>query len=76
MRPEMVRRHEIEIVYPPGKERLNFRKKLRRRDRAAFMLDRDLIILAEKTLTGTAAKEDSPGTLGPCKRGLFAEMRS
>ena len=39
------------------------------------MLDRDLIILAEKTLAGTAAKEDRPGAFGPRKRRLFSKMR-
>jgi hypothetical protein len=76
MGPKMVRRHEIQIVNTLRKKRPCFGEKFRRRDRAAVVLDRDLIVLTEKTLAGAAAKKDRAGTLGSRKRRLFSEMRA
>jgi len=76
MRPEMVRRYEIQVVDTFKKKRPDFRKKLRGRDRATVVLDRNLIILTKKTLTGTAAKKDRPGTVESREGRLFPEMRS
>jgi hypothetical protein len=75
MRPKMVRRHKIQVVYPFEKKRPDFGKNLRRRNRTAVMLDRDLIVLAEKTLAGTAAEEDRAGTSGSREGGLLSEVR-
>jgi hypothetical protein len=74
MRPKMVRRHKIQVVDPFEKKHLYFGEKFRGRDRAAVMLDRDLIVLAEKTLAGAAAEEYCAGTPGPREGGLFPEM--
>jgi hypothetical protein len=76
MRPKMVRRHKIQVMDPFEKKRPYFGEKFRGRDRAAVMLDRDLVVLAEKTLAGTTAEKDRAGTPGSRERGLFSEMRS
>jgi hypothetical protein len=74
MRPKMVGRHEIQIMHALEKKRPNFRKKFLGCDHATIVLDRDLIVLAKKTLAGTAAKEDRPGPLGSRKGRLFPKM--
>jgi hypothetical protein len=76
MRPEMIRRHEIQIVDFFEKKRPNFGKQFGGCDRTAVMLGRDLIILTEKTLAGAAAKENRSGTLGSRKGRFFPEMGS
>ena len=76
VRPKMVRRHKIEVMHPFMNKGFDLREKFGGGHCPAVMADRYLVVLTEKTLAGTTAEKDRPGTASPRERRLLAEMRS
>jgi len=70
----MVRCHEIQIVNLFLKKRPRLSEQFLGCDRAAFVTEGDLIILAKKALAGAAAKEDCPGAARARERRLLSEV--
>jgi hypothetical protein len=63
-------------MHPLMNKRFDLREKFGGGDCPAVMAERDLVVLAKKTLTGTSAEKNRPGTASPRKRRLLAEMRA